>query len=114
MIQPAAEQLLNLADRAEKGLTPDEAQRLRDGLTHHCARAEKAEAERDAWAAKAEDRFQRVLKQSRLLQELKRDNFELRMDLISLLDGRLGEIGPSDIQPGSIRRAALDEHQEQP
>ncbi|MFJ7070162.1 hypothetical protein [Streptomyces sp. NPDC101115] len=45
MTQPAAEQLLNLADRAEKGLTPDEAQRLRDGLTHHCARAERAEAE---------------------------------------------------------------------
>lgn len=32
MTQPAAEQLLNLADRAEKGLTPDEAQRLRDGI----------------------------------------------------------------------------------
>jgi hypothetical protein len=43
--QPAAEQLLNLADRAEKGLTADEAARLRDGLIHHCARAEKAEAE---------------------------------------------------------------------
>ncbi|WP_185909181.1 hypothetical protein [Streptomyces sp. WAC01280] len=44
------------------------------------------------------------------MQELKRDNFELRMDLISLLSGRLGEVGPGDIQPGAIRRAALDAH----
>ena len=40
---PGAEQLLNLANRAEKGLTPDEAARLRSGLTHHCARADQAE-----------------------------------------------------------------------
>ncbi|MFG3349534.1 hypothetical protein ACGF1Z_31310 [Streptomyces sp. NPDC048018] len=71
-------------------------------------------AERDAWAAKAEERLRRVLKQSRLLQELKRDNFALRMDLFSLLDGRLGDIGPSDIEPGAVRRAALDEQQEKP
>ncbi len=33
MTLPAVEQLLNLANRAERGpLTPDEAQRLRDGL----------------------------------------------------------------------------------
>lgn len=42
---PAVEQLLNLANRAERGLTPDEASRLREGLTHHCVRAERAEAE---------------------------------------------------------------------
>ncbi|WP_128977264.1 hypothetical protein [Streptomyces roseicoloratus] len=34
MTQPDTEQLLNLADRAERGpLTPDEAARLRDGIT---------------------------------------------------------------------------------
>ena len=40
-------QLLNLADRTPHGLTPDETTRLRDGVAHHCARAEQAEAERD-------------------------------------------------------------------
>ncbi|MFJ6348627.1 hypothetical protein ACIQKB_04020 [Streptomyces sp. NPDC092046] len=45
MTQPAAEQLLNLANRAERGpLTADEAARLRAGLTHHCARADQAES----------------------------------------------------------------------
>jgi hypothetical protein len=43
MTQPTAEQLLNLADRTPHGLTPDETARLRDGVAHHCARAEKAE-----------------------------------------------------------------------
>lgn len=40
---PTIAQLRNLADRAATGLTPDEQQRLRDGL----ARLEHAEAERD-------------------------------------------------------------------
>lgn len=52
MTQPAAERLLNLADRAERhGLTPQEAQRLRDGINgllgdldamEHIARSNKA------------------------------------------------------------------------
>lgn len=41
---PAAEQLLNLADRAEKGLTADEAARLRAGIARLLTRAEQAEA----------------------------------------------------------------------
>ncbi|MFB7866977.1 hypothetical protein [Streptomyces sp. NPDC056069] len=86
MTEPAAEQLLNLADRAERhGLTPDEAQRLRDGINgllgdldamEHVARsnkahvaaivpdleaatarAEKAEAERDQLARDADRLF---------------------------------------------------------
>jgi hypothetical protein len=41
---PGTEQLLNLADRAERGpLSAEEAARLRAGLAHHCARAEEAE-----------------------------------------------------------------------
>ena len=43
MTLPTAEQLLNLADRTPHGLTPDETARLRQGVAHHCARAEKAE-----------------------------------------------------------------------
>lgn len=43
MTLPTAEQLLNLADRTPHGLTPDETARLRDGVAHHCARAEQAE-----------------------------------------------------------------------
>ena len=46
-----AEQLLNLADRTPHGLTPDETTRLRQGVAHHCARAEKAEAQRDQYAS---------------------------------------------------------------
>jgi ElaB/YqjD/DUF883 family membrane-anchored ribosome-binding protein len=39
-------QLLNLADRAERHtLTGAEAARLREGVAHHCARAEQAEAD---------------------------------------------------------------------
>jgi len=45
MTLPTAEQLLNLADRTPHGLTPDETARLRQGVAHHCARAEQAEAE---------------------------------------------------------------------
>lgn len=36
MSTPTVDQLLNLADRAERGLRPEEAQRLRDGI-HHLA-----------------------------------------------------------------------------
>jgi len=43
MTLPTAEQLLNLADRTPHGLTPDETARLRQGVAHHCARAEQAE-----------------------------------------------------------------------
>ena len=69
-------------------------------------RAERAEA-------LAAERWKRIVKQSNLLQELKRGSFHLRMDIIALLEGRMGEIGPSDIRPGDISRAALDEQQEQ-
>ena len=44
MTLPTAEQLLNLADRTPHGLTPDETARLRDGVAHHCARADHADA----------------------------------------------------------------------
>lgn len=43
----------------------------------------------------------RILKQSRLLQELKRDNFALRMDIVSLLEGKT----VSEIEPGEISAA---------
>jgi hypothetical protein len=50
-------QLLNLADRTPHGLTPDETTRLRDGVAHHCARAEQAEAERDTLGREADRLF---------------------------------------------------------
>ncbi|MFE6785150.1 hypothetical protein ACFVFF_23125 [Streptomyces sp. NPDC057680] len=103
----------------------DKAERAVNLLADSHRRAEQAEAElvestgviqalrrqRDEAEETAAKHWDRVLKQSRLLQELKRDAFELRMDLISLLDGRLGEIGPGDITPGEIRRASPEHGQ---
>ncbi|GHH58274.1 hypothetical protein [Streptomyces candidus] len=43
----------------------------------------------------------RISKQSHLLQELKRDNFALRMDMVALLDG----ITVSQVEPGAISAA---------
>ena len=51
MTLPTAEQLLNLADRTPHGLTPGETARLRQGVAHHCARAEQAEREVDTLTA---------------------------------------------------------------
>lgn len=48
--------------------------------------------------AKLDALYQRLAKQSRLLQELKRDNFALRMDLAALLEDKT----VSQIQPGEI------------
>jgi len=46
-------------------------------------------------------RRERLVQQSHKLQELKRDNFALRMDLVALLEDKL----PSEIQPGEISAA---------
>lgn len=48
-----------------------------------------------------DERWARIVKQSRLLQELKRDNFALRMDIVALLEG----ITVSEIKPGEISAA---------
>jgi hypothetical protein len=48
-----------------------------------------------------DDRWDRIVKQSHLLQELKRDNFALRMDIVALLEG----ITVSEIKPGEISAA---------
>lgn len=61
-------------------LTSDQLDRLYDTTDRH-------------WA--------RILKQSRLLQELKRDNFALRMDIVSLLEDKT----VSEIKPGEISAA---------
>lgn len=45
--------------------------------------------------------YARLTKQSHLLQELKRDNFALRMDIVALLEG----ITVSEIKPGEISAA---------
>lgn len=51
MTQPDTEQLLNLADRAERGpLTPDEAARLRDGINTLAQLLHDAQGDRDSWA----------------------------------------------------------------
>ncbi|KFK87808.1 hypothetical protein IX27_18095 [Streptomyces sp. JS01] len=47
----------------------------------------------------------RRTKRSHLLQELKRDNFALRMDIVALLEG----FTVSEVQPGEISRAARAE-----
>lgn len=49
---------------------------------------------------------ERIRKQSDLLQELKRDNFALRMDIVALLEGK---VTPSSIQPGAISREVKPE-----
>lgn len=43
----------------------------------------------------------RITKQSHLLQELKRDNFLLRMDIVALLE----DVTASEIKPGEISEA---------
>ncbi|MFD5208449.1 hypothetical protein ACFWNF_16165 [Streptomyces anulatus] len=48
---------------------------------------------------------ERRTKRSHLLQELKRDNFALRMDIVALLEG----FTVSEVQPGEISRAARAE-----
>ncbi|MFH9761339.1 hypothetical protein ACH4MJ_04290 [Streptomyces anulatus] len=48
---------------------------------------------------------ERRTKRSHLLQELKRDNFALRMDIVALLEG----FTVSEVQPGEINRAARAE-----
>jgi hypothetical protein len=48
-----------------------------------------------------DERRDRIVKQSHLLQELKRDNFALRMDIVTLLDG----ITVSEIKPGETSAA---------
>ncbi|WP_406324439.1 hypothetical protein [Streptomyces niveus] len=53
----------------------------------------------DALYDQLDQRWARIVKQSHLLQELKRDNFALRMDIVSLLEGA---VAPSDITPGQI------------
>jgi hypothetical protein len=46
-------------------------------------------------------RWERIIRQSHQLQELKRDNFELRMDIVALLEG----ITVSQVEPGRISTA---------
>ena len=59
------------------------------------------DAELDALYNLLDERWDRIVKQSHLLQELKRDNFALRMDLVALLEG----ITVSEIEPGEISAA---------
>ncbi|WP_329424030.1 hypothetical protein [Streptomyces sp. NBC_01268] len=119
MTQPAAEQLLNLADRAEKGLTPDEAQRLRDGVAHHCARAEKAEAELDRLTTMAARYADRAIENGE-----RADRAEAAIERVRALHARNTHTG--DCEHCSARDypnyavphpcptiAALDEQQEQ-
>jgi nicotinate-nucleotide pyrophosphorylase len=55
----------------------------------------------DQLYALLDERWDRIVKQSGKLQELKRDNFALRMDIVSLLEDKL----PSEITPGEISAA---------
>jgi MoxR-like ATPase len=48
-----------------------------------------------------DERWARITRQSRKIQELKRDNFALRMDIVALLEDKL----PSQINPGEISAA---------
>lgn len=48
-----------------------------------------------------DERWNRIRTQNAKLQEFKRDNFALRMDLVALLEDKL----PSEINPGEIRAA---------
>jgi hypothetical protein len=136
--QPAAEQLLNLANRAERGpLSADEAARLRDGLTHHCARAEQAEAERDEarmWArhgyeigqrhcgwtdhgvapAWLTDGWPRAFDSCEYLQQL--TEFDLALTRIRALAGLWqAAMRPGEQHPAALAiRAALDPQEPQP
>lgn len=111
MTQPAAEQLLNLADRAERhGLTPDEAARLRDGINAltaelatmtHVAKGNKAHVA--AIVPDLEAATQRAERAEAALA-----SFRDRVQAIT--DEARGGIRQ---QLGDVL-AALDEHQEQP
>jgi len=55
-------------------------------------------ADLDALYDLLDKRWERLIKQSHLLQELKRDNFALRMDIVALLEGTT----VSQVEPGRI------------
>ena len=55
-------------------------------------------ADLDALYDLLDKRWERLIKQGHLLQELKRDNFALRMDIVALLEGTT----VSQVEPGRI------------
>ncbi|MWA08809.1 hypothetical protein [Streptomyces sp. BA2] len=60
--------------------------------------------ELDDLYVKLDQYWARIAKQSITLQEYKRDNFQLRMDIVALLGG----VSVSEIQPGEISAARKD------
>jgi hypothetical protein len=113
--QPTIAQLHNLTDRAGAGLTPEEQQRLRDGL----ARLEHAEAERDELRKRV-----RLAHQARRLKEHQLDGIRRALCDIGVIEdddpyshadledvirqiGRLDEPRPAGIDTALIH-AALD------
>jgi hypothetical protein len=70
-------------------------------MTHRHTASTITDEQLDELYSLLDERWDRVVKQSRLLQELKRDNFALRMDIVSLLEDKTA----SEIKPGEISAA---------